>query len=377
MEELIKLEKFKFKSEVIKATFDAFNFEIGGSFSEKEIGNFRSKLKEMENKNINLENVASILSAFKEANGITCILFRNRSWKEEEIYEKIFNAVCTFKTFPEIHKIEIIKNSDDDSLVFLPLEESFKLKYKNSKNRFSYIKGKESIKISNEELDVLEKEIKEYKSVKKIFDKFSKEIKEAAEKSKTATKFPFQEKQVEIISPSIKILNDYEGSKFEYDLDLMIELKYWNGKRELISWNRKKLDEVELISEFEEFAIVDLEKTGAVKINVYLIFYGEEGKHLSSAFPVSDNKIKIIDRLTKKELLNYQLPKTCFKEEYTSLKIGTFERNSNSWIFKVKEEFGFLTLEKRINKKTFANEDQLVEINSSNSISRIDVSLFR
>lgn len=206
MEELIKLEKFKFKSEVITATLDAFDFEIKGSFSEKEIGNFKSKLKEMENKNINLENTASILSAFKEVNDITCILFKNRSLKEEEIYEKIFNAVCTFKTFPEIHKIEIIKNSDGDNLVFLPLEESFKMEYKNSENRFSYIQGKESIKISSEEIEVLEKEIKEYKNVKKMFDKFSKEIKKVVEKNRTATKFPFQQKQVEIISPSIKIM---------------------------------------------------------------------------------------------------------------------------------------------------------------------------
>ena len=204
---------------------------------------------------------------------------------------------------------------------------------------------------------------------------FQKEIKETVEKNKTVTKFPVLQKQVEIISPSLKILNDFDSNKLEYDLDLMIELEYWSGKKELISWNRKKIDEVELISEFEEFAIVDLEKMRCAKINVYLIFYGKEGKHLTSAFPVSDNQMKIIDRLTKKELLNYQLPKTCFKEEYTSLKVGTFERNSNSWIFKIKEEFGFLTLERRINKKTFANEDQLVEINSSNSISRIDVAV--
>ena len=88
-------------------------------------------------------------------------------------------------------------------------------------------------------------------------------------------------------------------------------------------------------------------------------------------------KIKIIDRLTKKELLNYHLPKTCFKEKYTSLKVGTFERNSNSWIFKVKEEFGFLTLVKGSNAEDFPDEDQLVESNGRNSISRIDVSLFR
>lgn len=375
MEELIKLENFKFKSELITATFDTFDFEIKGSFSEKEIGNFKLKLNEIENKNINLENAALILSAFEEANDITYILLKNKSLKEEEIYKKIFNAVCTFKTFSEIHKIEIIKNSDDDNLVFLPLEESFKLEYQNSENRFSYIQGKESIKILNEELEVLEKEIKEYKNVKKIFD--SKEIKEAIKKNKTATKFPFQQKQVEIISPSLKILNDFDSNKLEYDLDLMIELEYWNEKKELISWNRKKIDEVELISEFEEFAIVDLEKMRCAKINVYLIFYGEEGKHLSSAFPVSDNQIKIIDRLTKKELLNYQLPKTCFKEKYTSLKVGTFEKNSNSWIFKIKEEFGFLTLLKGSNAEDFPKEDQLVESNGRNSISRIDISLFR
>lgn len=375
MEELIKLENFKFKSELITATFDTFDFEIKGSFSEKEIGNFKLKLNEIENKNINLENAALILSAFEEANDITYILLKNKSLKEEEIYKKIFNAVCTFKTFSEIHKIEIIKNSDDDNLVFLPLEESFKLEYQNSENRFSYIQGKESIKILNEELEVLEKEIKEYKNVKKIFD--SKEIKKAIKKNKTATKFPFQQKQVEIISPSLKILNDFDSNKLEYDLDLMIELEYWSGKKELISWNRKKIDEVKLISEFEEFAIVDLEKMRCAKINVYLIFYGEEGKHLSSAFPVSDNQIKIIDRLSKKELLNYHLPKTCFKEKYTSLKLGTFERNSNSWIFKIKEEFGFLTLVKGSNAEDFPDEDQLVESNGRNSISRIDVSLFR
>lgn len=377
MKELIKLENFKFEQGAITATFDAFDFEIKGSFSEKEIDNFKLKLKEMENENINLENAALILSAFEEADDIVYILFKNRSLKEEEIYEKIVNAVCKFKSFPEIHKIEIIKNSDDDNLVLLPLEESFKMEYKNSENRFLYMQKKESIKISNEELEVLEREIKEYKNVKKMFDKFSKKIKETVKKNKNATKFPVQQKQVEIISSSLKILNNYEGRKLEYDLNLMIELEYWNGKKELISWNRKKLDEAELISEFEEFAIVDLEKTGAVKINVYLIFYGDEGKHISSAFPVSDNQIKIIDRLTKKELLNYQLPKTCFKEKYTSLKIGTFERNSNSWIFKVKEEFGFLTLEKRRNKKDFSVEDQLVESNGRNFISRIDVSLFR
>lgn len=173
MEELIKLENFKFKSEVITATFDVFDFEIKGNFNEKEIDDFKLKLKEMENKNINLENVALILSVFKEANDITYILFQNKSLLEEKIYEKIFDAACTFKTFPKIHKIEIIKNPYNDNLVVLPLEESFKLEYKNSENRFSYIQGKESIKISNEELEFLEKEIKEYKSVKKIFDKFS------------------------------------------------------------------------------------------------------------------------------------------------------------------------------------------------------------
>ena len=163
MEELINLENFKFKSETITATFDAFDFEIKGSFSEKEIDNFKLKLKEMESENINLENAALILSAFEEADDITYILFKNRSLKEEKTYEKIVNAVCTFKTFPKIHKIEIIKNLNNDNLVFLPLEESFKLEYQNSENRFSYIQGKESIKISNEELEVLEKEIKEYK----------------------------------------------------------------------------------------------------------------------------------------------------------------------------------------------------------------------
>lgn len=377
MEELINLENFKFKSETITATFDAFDFEIKGSFIEKEIDNFKLKLKEMESKNINLENAALILSAFEEADDITYILFKNRSLKEEEIYEKIVNAVFKFKTFPEIHKIEIIKNLSDDNLVFLPSEESFKLEYQNSENRFSYIQGKESIKISNEELEVLEKEIKEYKSIKKIFDKFSKEIKETVEKNKTVAKLPVQQKQIEIISPSIKIINDYESNKMEYDLDLMIELEHWNGKKELISWNKKKRPGVELISEFEEFAVADLEKMGDVKINVYLIFYGDKEKHLTSAFPVSDNQIKIIDRLTKKELLNYHLPKTCFKEKYTSLKVGTFERNSNSWIFKVKEEFGFLTLVKGSNAEDFPDEDQLVESKENNSISKIDVSLFR
>ena len=68
-------------------------------------------------------------------------------------------------------------------ILFLPLEEGFKLKYKNSKNRFLYTKEKEGIKISNEELEVLEKEIEKYKNVKKMFDKFSKEIKEAVEKT--------------------------------------------------------------------------------------------------------------------------------------------------------------------------------------------------
>ena len=213
MKELIKLENFKFEQGAITATFDAFDFEIKGSFSEKEIDNFKLKLKEMENENINLENAALILSAFEEADDIVYILFKNRSLKEEEIYEKIVNAVCKFKSFPEIHKIEIIKNSDDDNLVFLPLEESFKLEYQNSENRFSYIQGKESIKISNEELEVLEKEIKEYKSIKKTFDKFSKEIKETVEKNKTVTKFPVLQKQVEIISPSLKILNDFDSNK--------------------------------------------------------------------------------------------------------------------------------------------------------------------
>lgn len=191
MEELINLENFKFKSETITATFDAFDFEIKGSFIEKEIDNFKLKLKEMESKNINLENAALILSAFEEANDITYILFKNRSLKEEEIYEKIVNAVCKFKSFPKIYKIEIIKNPDDDNLVFLPLEESFKLEYQNSENRFSYIQRKESIKISNEELEVLEKEINEYKNVKKIFDKFSKEIKETVKKTKLSQNFLF------------------------------------------------------------------------------------------------------------------------------------------------------------------------------------------
>lgn len=377
MEELIELENFKFETKIIEALFDAFNLEIKGNFTEKEIDNFKLKLKKLESGNINLKNVTLILSTFEEADDISSIFLKNKSLQEEKIYKKIFDAVCKFKTFPEIHKIEIIKNLNDDSLVFLPPEESFKLEYENSENRFSYIRGKESIKISNEELEVLEKEIEEYKNIKKTFDNFSKEINETVKKNRTATKFPFQQKQVEIISSSIKILNDYESNKLEYDLDLMIELKYWNGKKELISWNRKKIDEVELISEFEEFAIVDLEKMRCAKINVYLIFYGEEAKHLSSAFPVSDNQIKIIDRLSKKELFNYQLPKTCFKEEYTSLKVGTFERNSNSWIFKIKEEFGFLTLVKGSKAEDFPDEDQLVEINSSNSISRIDVTLFR
>lgn len=179
MEELIELENFKFETKIIEALFDAFNLEIKGNFTEKEIDNFKLKLKKLESGNINLKNVTLILSTFEEADDISSIFLKNKSLQEEKIYKKIFDAVCKFKTFPEIHKIEIIKNLNDDSLVFLPPEESFKLEYENSENRFSYIRGKESIKISNEELEILEKEIKEYKNVKKIFDDFSKEINEA------------------------------------------------------------------------------------------------------------------------------------------------------------------------------------------------------
>ena len=201
---------------------------------------------------------------------------------------------------------------------------------------------------------------------------------------------PFQQKQVEIISPSIKIFNDYE---LEYDMDLIIELVFSDGTKELISWHEKEKMGVGLTDYFEEFAIIDLENMGNLEINVYLILFDEileEGKNLTSSFPFSDNKIKIVDELSRKELFEYMLPKKCFEEKYTSLKIGNFKKNSNSWIFKIKEEFGFLTLIRKeevaeakqrfkdMGKKFPENiqvKDQLIENKSNkNFISRIKIS---
>lgn len=209
-------------------------------------------------------------------------------------------------------------------------------------------------------------------------------------KLKISSKLPVQQKQVEIISPSIKIFNNYE---LEYDIDLMIELVFSDGTKELISWHEQEKMEVKLTNYFEEFAIVDLENIGNLKINVYLILFDEileKGKNLTSSFPFSDNKIKIVDKLSEKELFEYTLPKKRFEEKYTSLKIGSFEKKSNSWIFKIKEEFGFLTLItkeevaeakqrfKDMGKKFPENiqvKDQLIEDKSNkNFISRVKIS---
>jgi hypothetical protein len=208
---------------------------------------------------------------------------------------------------------------------------------------------------------------------------------------KNSPKLPVQQKQVEIISSSIKIFNDYE---LEYDIDLMVELVFPDGTKELISWHEKEAWGVELRDYFEEFAIIYLGNLGNLEINVYLILFTEsleEKKHLTSSFSVSDNKIKIVDKLSGKELFSYTLPKKCFEEEYTSLKVGTFEKISNNWIFKIKEEFGFLTLitkeEIRMAKQRFKDmgkkfpeniqvADRLIENKSNkNLISRVEISL--
>jgi hypothetical protein len=95
------------------------------------------------------------------------------------------------------------------------------------------------------------------------------------------------------------------------------------------------------LNEPAEVAIINFDSdfiSKIKKINLYLVRFNSH--YLNKDFPISDNKIVILDRDSHQKLFSYVLPKKEYNKKYTSLKVGTFERKDNSWFFKLKEEFG-------------------------------------
>lgn len=99
------------------------------------------------------------------------------------------------------------------------------------------------------------------------------------------------------------------------------------------------------LNEPAEVAIINFDSdfiSKIKKINLYLVRFNSH--YLNKDFPISDNKIVILDRDSHKKLFSYVLPKKeynkKYNKKYNSLKVGTFERKDNSWFFKLKEEFG-------------------------------------
>lgn len=169
MENLIKLENFKFKSKSVTAIFEKFYFEVKGNFSEEELEKARNEISFLiASEGIYFDNVLSALFYLKELENVAYITFENKETEEDEIlYSRVFNVVSQFKNYKTIRKIEVIKSNGVDCLQIVPENKTFKLSYKNFSSVFSFEK-EESIKISYEKVESIERMLEEYKDMKEV-----------------------------------------------------------------------------------------------------------------------------------------------------------------------------------------------------------------
>lgn len=169
MEELIKLENFKFEPRAITAIFDKFYFEVKGNFSEEELEKVKNEILFLiVDEGIYFDNVLQALFYLKELENVAYITFENKETEEDEIlYSRVFNVVSQFKNYKAIRKIEITKNNGADCLQIIPENKSFKLGYKGFSSVFSFEK-EENIKISYEKVESIEKMLEEYKDMKEV-----------------------------------------------------------------------------------------------------------------------------------------------------------------------------------------------------------------
>lgn len=169
MEELIKLENFKFEYKAITATFEKFYFEVKGDFSEKELEDVKNEILFLiVDEGIYFDNVLRALFYLKELEDVKYITFKNKEMEEDEIlYSRVFNVVSQFKNYKAIRKIEVIKSNGVDCLQIVPENKTFKLSYKNFSSVFSFEK-EESIKISYEKVEIIEIMLEEYKDMKEV-----------------------------------------------------------------------------------------------------------------------------------------------------------------------------------------------------------------
>ena len=169
MEELIKLENFKFEWNAITAIFEKFYFEIKGNFSDEELEKVKNEISSLiVGEGIYFDNVLNTLFYLKELEDVAYITFENKETEEDEIlYSRVFNVVSQFKNYKEIREIEITKSNGVDILQIVPEDKTFKLGYKNFSSVFSFRK-EDIISISYEKVESIEKMLEEYKDMKEV-----------------------------------------------------------------------------------------------------------------------------------------------------------------------------------------------------------------
>ena len=169
MEELIKLENFKFEPRAITAIFEKFYFEVKGNFSEEELKEVKNEILFLiVDEGIYFDNVLHALFYLKELEDVAYITFENKEMEEDEIlYSSVLNVVLQFKNYKSIRKIEITKSNGTDCLQIVPENKTFKIGYKGFSSVFSFEK-EENIKISYEKVEGIEKMLEEYKDMKEV-----------------------------------------------------------------------------------------------------------------------------------------------------------------------------------------------------------------
>ena len=140
MENLIKLENFRFEPKAVAAIFEKFYFEVRGNFSAEELEKVKNGMSSLiVGEGIYFGNVLRALFYLKELEDVAYITFENRETEEDEIlYSRVFNTVLQFKSYKAIRKIEITKNNGADCLQIVPENKTFKMGYKGFGSVFSF-----------------------------------------------------------------------------------------------------------------------------------------------------------------------------------------------------------------------------------------------
>ena len=143
MEELIKLENFKFEQGAITAIFEKFYFEVKGNFSEEELEKVKNEILFLiVDEGIYFDNVIQALFYLKELENVAYITFENKETEEDEIlYSRVFNVVSQFKNYKAIRKIEITKTMEPIACKSFPKTKVLNLDIKDLA-AFSHLKKK-------------------------------------------------------------------------------------------------------------------------------------------------------------------------------------------------------------------------------------------